>query len=67
MTNDEFRAIALNLGGVTESSHMKHPDFRAHGKIFAQAMSWKVDQRISCLGRRVGRRGRYLFTVRGDT
>jgi hypothetical protein len=35
MTNDEFRAIALNLGGVTESSHMKHPDFRAHGKIFA--------------------------------
>lgn len=35
MTNDEFRTMALNLGGVTESSHMNHPDFRAHGKIFA--------------------------------
>lgn len=35
MTADEFRAMALNLGGVTESSHMNHPDFRAHGKIFA--------------------------------
>ena len=35
MTNNEFRAMALNLGGVTESSHMNHPDFRAHGKIFA--------------------------------
>jgi hypothetical protein len=27
----------------------------------------KVDQRISRLGRCVGRRGRYLFTVRGET
>ena len=35
MTNNEFRAMALNLGGVAESSHMNHPDFRAHGKIFA--------------------------------
>jgi hypothetical protein len=35
MTSNEFRAMALNLGGVTESSHMNHPDFRAHGKIFA--------------------------------
>ena len=35
MTADEFRSIALDLSGVTESSHMNHPDFRAHGKIFA--------------------------------
>jgi hypothetical protein len=35
MTTDEFRAMVLNLGGVTESAHMNHPDFRAHGKIFA--------------------------------
>jgi hypothetical protein len=35
MTADEFREAVLNLGGVTESSHMKHPDFRAHGRIFA--------------------------------
>jgi hypothetical protein len=35
MTPDEFRELALNLGGVVESSHMNHPDFRAHGRIFA--------------------------------
>ena len=35
MTPDEFRNIALSLKGATESSHMNHPDFRAHGRIFA--------------------------------
>ena len=35
MTPDEFREMALNLGGAIESSHMGHPDFRAHGRIFA--------------------------------
>ncbi len=35
MTADEFRELALNLPGAVESSHMNHPDFRAHGKIFA--------------------------------
>jgi hypothetical protein len=35
MTSDEFRAIVLNLVGVTESSHMNHPDFRVNGRIFA--------------------------------
>jgi hypothetical protein len=35
MTANEFREMALSLGGVTEGSHMGHPDFRAHGKIFA--------------------------------
>jgi hypothetical protein len=35
MTPDEFRSIALSLKGATESSHMHHPDFRAHGRIFA--------------------------------
>ena len=35
MTADEFRAMVLNLSGVTEGEHMGHPDFRVHGKIFA--------------------------------
>lgn len=35
MIADEFRALALNLKGATESAHMNHPDFRAHGRIFA--------------------------------
>ena len=35
MTADEFRTIALSLPDTVESSHMKHPDFRVRGKIFA--------------------------------
>lgn len=35
MTADEFRAIALSFPDTVESSHLKHPDFRVHGKIFA--------------------------------
>ena len=35
MTADEFRELALSLAGVVEGSHMAHPDFRAHGRIFA--------------------------------
>jgi hypothetical protein len=35
MTPDEFRRLALNMNGATESAHMGHPDFRANGKIFA--------------------------------
>jgi hypothetical protein len=35
MTANEFREMALNLKGATESAHMNHPDFRAHGRIFA--------------------------------
>jgi hypothetical protein len=35
MTPDEFRAIALSFSGAVESAHMQHPDFRAHGRIFA--------------------------------
>ena len=35
MTADQFRAIALSLPDTAESSHMDHPDFRVHGKIFA--------------------------------
>jgi hypothetical protein len=31
----EFRRIALGMNGAVEGSHMAHPDFRAHGKIFA--------------------------------
>jgi hypothetical protein len=27
--------MALGLSGATESAHMGHPDFRAHGRIFA--------------------------------
>jgi hypothetical protein len=35
MTADEFRRIALSFPGAEERSHMKHPDFRVGGKIFA--------------------------------
>jgi hypothetical protein len=30
-----FRALALELPGVTEASHQGHADFRVRGKIFA--------------------------------
>jgi hypothetical protein len=32
---DDFRRIALGLPEAVESSHMRHPDFRVRGKIFA--------------------------------
>jgi hypothetical protein len=35
MTPSAFRKLALSLGGVTESAHGGHPDFRAGGKVFA--------------------------------
>jgi hypothetical protein len=34
-TADDFRRIALSLPGAEEQAHMKHPDFRVGGKIFA--------------------------------
>jgi hypothetical protein len=35
MTADEFRRLALSFPDTEERSHMKHPDFRVGGKIFA--------------------------------
>ena len=35
MTANEFRRIALGHEGVVEGAHMRHPDFRLKGKIFA--------------------------------
>ena len=35
MTEKDFRRLALSLPEARESSHMNHPDFRVHGKIFA--------------------------------
>jgi hypothetical protein len=35
MTPDKFRRLALDLPGVTEREHMRHPDFRVGGRIFA--------------------------------
>jgi len=35
MTADDFREIALSMHGAIEGAHMKHPDFRANGRIFA--------------------------------
>jgi hypothetical protein len=35
MTADEFRKVALSHPGAIESAHMRHPDFRVGGKIFA--------------------------------
>lgn len=35
MTADEFRSLALSLPEASEGAHMRHPDFRVDGKIFA--------------------------------
>ena len=35
LTADQFRDLALAMEGAIESAHMGHPDFRAHGRIFA--------------------------------
>ena len=35
MTGDDFRDLALSLDGASERSHMRHPDFRVNGRIFA--------------------------------
>jgi hypothetical protein len=35
MTDEEFRALALEVPTAVELSHMNHPDFRIGGKIFA--------------------------------
>lgn len=35
MTPNDFRKIALALPEAEERAHMKHPDFRVAGKVFA--------------------------------
>jgi hypothetical protein len=35
MMTDEFRKLALSFPEAVESAHMRHPDFRVGGKIFA--------------------------------
>src|SRR5687767_12772993 len=35
MRASEFRRIALGMQDAIEGAHMGHPDFRAHGRIFA--------------------------------
>ena len=35
MTDQDFRRIALGMKEAVESSHMDHPDFRVHNRIFA--------------------------------
>jgi len=35
MTPNKFRELALRFPEAIESSHMRHPDFRVAGKIFA--------------------------------
>jgi hypothetical protein len=35
MTVADFRRIALSMPQASESAHMRHPDFRVGGKIFA--------------------------------
>lgn len=44
MTADDFRDVILGLDGVIERSHMRHPDFRANGRIFA---SLSTDETIA--------------------
>jgi hypothetical protein len=35
MTASDFRKLALRFSGAFESEHMKHPDFRFKGRVFA--------------------------------
>jgi len=35
MVASDFRRIVLGMPGAFEGAHMGHPDFRAHGRIFA--------------------------------
>jgi hypothetical protein len=35
MTSNDFRKLALSFPEAVESAHMRHPDFRVGGKIFA--------------------------------
>ena len=35
MTPNEFRKLVLSFPEVIESAHMRHPDFRVGGRIFA--------------------------------
>jgi hypothetical protein len=35
LSSDDFRRIALRMKDAAEGAHMRHPDFRAHGRIFA--------------------------------
>ena len=35
MTADKFRSLALSVPGASESAHMRHPDFRLEGRVFA--------------------------------
>jgi hypothetical protein len=35
MTAEKFRSLALSIPGARESEHMRHPDFRLQGRIFA--------------------------------
>ena len=35
MTSDDFRKMALEIPAAVERSHMRHPDFRIAGRIFA--------------------------------
>jgi hypothetical protein len=35
MKSDQFRRLALALPEVVEGAHHDHPDFRAHGRVFA--------------------------------
>ena len=43
MHPDEFRALALLLPDAVAGSHMGHPDFRVHGRIFATL--WPDEER----------------------
>jgi hypothetical protein len=45
MTEHDFRRMILALPGVVEGAHMGHPDFRAHGRIFA---TLRDEQPTSC-------------------
>ena len=60
MIADEFKQLALKLPDAQVGSHMKHPDFRVSGKVFATLgypdVNWAVvmltpDEQAKVVGR----------------
>jgi hypothetical protein len=54
MTEEDFRRRVLALDGAVEGAHMGHPDFRAHGRVFASIRSERVPEPTRAASRTFG-------------
>ncbi|MFY9345417.1 MAG: MmcQ/YjbR family DNA-binding protein [Planctomycetota bacterium] len=69
MTPQQFRRLALALPDAVEGAHHGHPDFRAHGRIFASIVpAWgqgMVRVPLAVQKKLVGRRGGAFVAANG--